>query len=348
MRHLLYKINTAKLLTALAILLAAMFAALPRTQAQVPAPAKNTYVNDHAQLLTPAQIETLNQQIFEIEQQTNVQLAVVIVDKMPPDYTIEEYARQIGRVWQVGNNKNGLVYVAAIKQHKQRLQAASGLADVFTNEKCSQILDSVKPLYKARDYYAGLQTLVGQVQAALLPASAPIEQPIQPQRMADSAPATGNSPGTGLIIFFVALGATVLLAFFNAARLTAPQNGNRTYNNSGTGSSDDAVQGAGYTTDGTHTHSGIGNVIAGAAAGVVAGSLLDGMLNNHHHTSSNNDDRHNGSSHSSSSSSDWGNWGSSSSSSDSSSYSGGSSSYDSGGFSSADSGSGSTGATGDW
>ncbi len=318
------------------MLLAALFMALPRTKAQVQAPVKNTYVSDHAHLLTPEQADTLNQQIFETEQQTNVQLVVVIVAQMPQGYTIEEYARQMGRVWQAGNHKNVLVYVAAIKQHKQRLQAASALADVFTNDKCSQILDSIKPLYKAGDYYAGLQTLVGQVQAALLPASEPIEQPVQPQHMADTEPATGNSPGTGLIIFFVALGATVLFAFINAARLTNPQNGNRTYNNGGTGGSDDAAQGAGYTTDDAHNHGGTGNIIAGAA-GVLAASLLEGVLNSHHHNNS----------HSSSSSDDWGGWGSSgSSTSDSSSYSADSSSYDSGGFSSTDSGS--TGATGDW
>ena len=100
--------------------------------AQIPTPQKNTYINDFAHVLTADQVKSLNQNIFEIEKSSGVQLAVVLVDKIPKGYEIEDYALLIGRKWHVGKNENGIVYVASISQHKQRLEIARGLDSVFT------------------------------------------------------------------------------------------------------------------------------------------------------------------------------------------------------------------------
>lgn len=164
--------------------------------AQVPKPLPDTYVNDFAHLLTDDQITTLNQSIAQIEQKATVQFAVVVIDKLPKDTTIEQYTRLIGSNWHVGANKNGLVYVVAIQDHKQRLKGASGLDGIFTKKVSLAILSAIKPSFRNSDYYDGLQTLVTEVAKTLKVKIDPVQQQDQRQMQADE-PASENKPQQG-------------------------------------------------------------------------------------------------------------------------------------------------------
>ena len=137
--------------------------------AQIPAPMPNTYINDVTGKLSIEQIQVLNDSISSIEKKSSVQLAVIIIDNLPESMSIEDYTLEIGRKWHVGNARNGLVYVAALNQHKQRLEVADALQSKITDADALQITDNIKPFFRSGDYNGGLQILVQQISEKLNP-----------------------------------------------------------------------------------------------------------------------------------------------------------------------------------
>jgi uncharacterized protein len=136
--------------------------------AKIPKPKKNTYVNDFAGVLTKAEVKALNVDIHRIERLSGVQMALVLVNTLPQEYEIEDFALLIARKWRIGKHKNGLVYVAALKQRKQRLEVAQNLVDKFTDEKSAEILNLAKPYFREQDYNGGLQAMVREISGELI------------------------------------------------------------------------------------------------------------------------------------------------------------------------------------
>ncbi|RYY34742.1 MAG: hypothetical protein EOP46_12400 [Sphingobacteriaceae bacterium] len=131
--------------------------------AQIPKPIPNTFVNDYAGVLDKADIKKLNKKINIIEKRAGIQLAIVLVDTLPRDYEIEEFSLLIGRKWGVGKNNDGLVYVAAISQKKQRLEVARNSEAKFTESRSLEILDEIKPYFRNQEYYGGVNKLVDEI-----------------------------------------------------------------------------------------------------------------------------------------------------------------------------------------
>ena len=143
---------------------------LPATLfAQVPDPIPNTYVNDLAGALTDHQEAQINQQVRQLETKYSVQLAIVLISDLPENYQIEDYAREIGRKWHVGNARNGLVYVAAINQRKQRLEVAANLEGIITDATALHLTDNIKPYFRNKDYAGGLLNMVREIDDLINP-----------------------------------------------------------------------------------------------------------------------------------------------------------------------------------
>jgi len=138
---------------------------------RIPERQKNTYVNDFAHVLSTNDVEALNAKIHRIERLSGVQMAVVLVDKVPAEYDIDEFALLIGRKWHVGKNKNGIVYVAAIDQHKQRLELGREVTAKLSDGKSAEILDLMKPYFRKQDYNGGLDALIEALGTEVIPAN---------------------------------------------------------------------------------------------------------------------------------------------------------------------------------
>lgn len=136
--------------------------------AQIPDPKPNTYVNDLAGTLTPAQVQLLNDSILAIEKRSSVQIAVILVDKLD-GISIEDYAIGVGRKWHVGNAANGLVYVVSIQDRKQRLEVARALQFEITDYTAMQLTDQMKPFLREKDYYGGIALLLKGISEKLNP-----------------------------------------------------------------------------------------------------------------------------------------------------------------------------------
>ena len=118
--------------------------------AQVPAPQPGTYVNDLARVLVPEDVADLDGKIRAIEEKYGVQLAIVLVQKLPDTVEIEDFALSVGREWHVGTDRKGLVYVASIGQHKQRLEVAANLEGDIPDITAHGITDHMKPFSARR------------------------------------------------------------------------------------------------------------------------------------------------------------------------------------------------------
>ncbi|RKR80647.1 putative membrane protein YgcG [Mucilaginibacter gracilis] len=350
-------------------LLLALLLVTQTVWSQIPKPQKNTYVNDFAKVLTTDEVASLNKAIFEIEQKTSVQFAVVLVNKIPAAYEIEDYALLIGRKWHVGKNKNGIVYVAAIQQHKQRLQIATGLDSTFTKDTRQAILGALNPYFKRTDYAGGLQLLVSQIgqtlDANLLKAPTRATSAAVNTAIRVSKPVPNNNAVYGIIILVIVL-VVVAYVIYSYKQSSGSTVGSGTGLSTGPAASYNNMPAAGYNNPGynsgynnggmpvnsypNHSGSGVGSFVAGAAVGAIAGYAANSLLNNHGHHHGGNYNTNNGitggygdnsfqaddsAPADTSSSSDYGNWGGSSSSSDDSSYSS-TSSDDSSSYSSSD------------
>ena len=141
---------------------------------QIPEPKANSYVNDYTGSLKPEEIQSLNEQILALEQQTTVQLAVLLIDNLPPNVSIEDYARTVGNSWKVGNHFNGLVYVAVLKERKHRLEVARNLEGDIPDITAFEIIESLKPYLKDQQYFNALQLLIAKLVEKLGIKAAPV------------------------------------------------------------------------------------------------------------------------------------------------------------------------------
>lgn len=128
--------------------------------AQIHDPKPNTYVNDFANVLTVDQVQKLNEKILSIEKKSSVQIAVIILPELPANLVIEDYALEVGRKWHVGNAKNGLVYIASLKERKQRLEVADNMQGAIPDIEALHITDEIKPFFRANDFFGGINQLL--------------------------------------------------------------------------------------------------------------------------------------------------------------------------------------------
>lgn len=130
---------------------------------QIPDPKPGTYVNDNTSSLTAAELLQLNKKLYQLEQQTTIQVAILLINDLPSNTTIEDYARNVGRKWKVGKDYNGLVYVAALQERKQRMEVARHLEGDIPDITAYEILESLKPYLKKKDYYLALDVLIAKI-----------------------------------------------------------------------------------------------------------------------------------------------------------------------------------------
>lgn len=134
---------------------------------QIPEPKENSYVNDYTQSLTQEQVYQLNLYLQAIEKQSTVQVAILLIYRLPDDMLIEDYAREVGNSWKVGNHFNGMVYVAVLHERKHRLEIAKNLEGDIPDITAGKMIDHLKPYLQQEDYYQALKLLILQIGEAL-------------------------------------------------------------------------------------------------------------------------------------------------------------------------------------
>jgi uncharacterized protein len=125
-------------------------------------------VNDLAGVLAADEENALERKLVAYDDSTSNQVAVVLV-KTLNEYPIEEYALKLFRDWQIGNKatNNGILIIAAIDDHKVRIEVGYGLEgavpDIIAN---SIIMNDIAPAFRGADYYEGLDKATNSIIAA--------------------------------------------------------------------------------------------------------------------------------------------------------------------------------------
>jgi uncharacterized protein len=152
----------------LLFLLVCFFSLGAMAQNVLPKPNPPRLVTDAAHVLSPEQVEILEQKLVALDDSTSNQIAVVLV-KTLGDYGIEEYAVKLFREWGIGNKKtnNGVLLIAAIDDRKVRIEVGYGLEGAIPDIVASSIIrNDIATNFKEQNYYRGIDDAINSLSKA--------------------------------------------------------------------------------------------------------------------------------------------------------------------------------------
>ncbi|TGE27724.1 TPM domain-containing protein [Hymenobacter metallicola] len=154
-------------------------------------PSPFRFVNDQAQLLTEANVKTLENGLRRYADNTGTQIVVVTVPTLG-GRDVADYGRALGEAWGIGqrDKNNGIVLLLSGQERKVTIQAGSGLRSAITPELTARVINQdMTPRFKQGNYFAGLRAGLNTLMLAANPESNP----------RNNQPATASEPlaGTG-------------------------------------------------------------------------------------------------------------------------------------------------------
>jgi uncharacterized protein len=124
-------------------------------------------INDDAKVLSVSQVESLSNELLRQEKETGNQIVVLTIPTLGGQ-DISQFAIETAKRWKLGqkDKDNGVLFVAAIKEHKTWITVGRGLEGTLTDVVCRHILaDQVKPQFKAGDFHAGIKVAIEAIDA---------------------------------------------------------------------------------------------------------------------------------------------------------------------------------------
>lgn len=124
-----------------------------------PTPANGFYVRDDTKTLSSDETNKLNDKIGSYRKRTSVQLAVLMIAKLPSDEYLEGYSIKVAREWGVGDKtkNNGALLLVVKDERKLRIEVGTGLEGDLTDVRSSRIIrDRIAPQFKQEKYYQGI------------------------------------------------------------------------------------------------------------------------------------------------------------------------------------------------
>lgn len=142
-------------------------------------PAYKGYINDYAEIISPAIESKLERALQSFELTDSTQIAVLTISSLEGD-SLEDFSIRTVEQWQVGQKgkDNGVLFLIVSKDRQMRLEVGRGLEGVLTDLMSGRIIDQVvAPFFKAGKYEAGIesglaaiiQTTRGEFKASQLP-----------------------------------------------------------------------------------------------------------------------------------------------------------------------------------
>jgi uncharacterized protein len=147
--------------------------------AQQAVPVLTGHVVDTSGTLSAAQREALEAKLSAFEAQRGAQVVMLLINTTQPE-DIASYANRVGNSWKIGRKEvgDGLLLVAAMQDHKLRIEVAKSLEGAIPDLEAKRIIDGqITPRFKQGDIAGGLDAGVNRIMALItgeaLPAPAP-------------------------------------------------------------------------------------------------------------------------------------------------------------------------------
>ncbi|MBC7720950.1 MAG: TPM domain-containing protein [Pedobacter sp.] len=180
------------------LVLAAVFQTSAQKSIAKPVPAR--LVVDNANILTSAEVETLERKLVALDDSTSNQIAIVTVKSLNGE-ALEDVAVATFRDWGIGNKKtrNGLLVLVSMEDRKIRIEVGYGLEGAIPDVTANDIINNdIKPNFKQGNYYAGLNTAVDNLSKA-----ASGEYHVSRQKPNSGGKGVGGGSILGIIIIII-------------------------------------------------------------------------------------------------------------------------------------------------
>lgn len=126
------------------------------------------YVNDFANVISPAYKTAIEQLCLEVKQKTGAEIAVVTMDSVGPDYTPTEYANLLFQKWKLGQKgkDNGVLLLDALKERRVWIEVGYGLEGILPDGLVGEIRDRfivpyLKQGRRGEAYLNGVRAIAG-------------------------------------------------------------------------------------------------------------------------------------------------------------------------------------------
>jgi uncharacterized protein len=128
-------------------------------------------VNDFAGMLSPDEINSLEQRLVAFNDSTSTQIAIVTVTTLM-GYDKADYAQRLAEKWGIGQKgrNNGILILVKPKTPDSRgevfIAQGYGLEGVIPDITCAEIVDNdILPAFRKNDYYSGLSNAINTLMA---------------------------------------------------------------------------------------------------------------------------------------------------------------------------------------
>lgn len=166
--------------------------------------AAGTYIKDDANVLNKSTVETINNNFNKLEKNTGAKIRFYTISSLQGK-DINEVAAKI--IKEDPSNKQ-VVFVVAIKEHKNKIIAGSGLSSVFNSSELNKIAGLPNNYFKNKDFNTGLLK-VGQAIDQDITTKAIKNGNVTVKSDGYSTTVEPKKSHTGLIIFIILLIAVI-------------------------------------------------------------------------------------------------------------------------------------------
>jgi len=138
-------------------------------QAQLSFPEPTGFVNDFANILSPAAEQSIASVIEALQEKTSAEVAVVTVQSLEGN-DVNYYAVELGRAWGIGNAErdDGVLFLTAIDDRQTYIATGYGVEAFITDAQAFWITDQVVvPFFRNGDYEGGILAGTEKIAAAL-------------------------------------------------------------------------------------------------------------------------------------------------------------------------------------
>ncbi|PSR57328.1 methanol dehydrogenase [Adhaeribacter arboris] len=123
-----------------------------------PRPNPPRLVNDLAGILSPDEVQALEQKLNNYNDTTSTQIAVVTVKSIGP-YEVNDFSVKLAQSWGIGQQgkNNGILILTSLNDRKVYITTGYGMEALLPDALAKRITEyTLKPNYKAGNYYQGL------------------------------------------------------------------------------------------------------------------------------------------------------------------------------------------------
>lgn len=127
---------------------------------QVPNPRlQNAWVSDTVGLLSPERERAINQKLTRLEQNTKVEIALVLVESVDAGAP-KDFATELFNHWQIGKarSSNGLLILMVTGEKRLEMETGYGLESLLSDGWLKRMqVEKMVPAFKQGDYARGLE-----------------------------------------------------------------------------------------------------------------------------------------------------------------------------------------------